>query len=329
MKSGYIGHSDQLMSLQQGVLTGGKQDGTRFINASNGCGLDVTVLPDRCMDLYQVRFDGRNLAFIYPCGVVHPSYFIRSDEGWVDTFTAGFLTTCGLSYTGLSVEDAGIKTSLHGVIGNMPAAFVNVQRMTADGVPEIKLSGEVYENLAGVNMKLVREITVRYGVNEVTIRDTVTNCGFKQTPHMIVYHCNFGYPLLSECAFIDINSRSVRGRTPWAEKNIAKWREIPVPCDSFEEMCFYHDVVPDADRLARVRLRNQAEHVGVEICYDPVTLDNFVQWSMFQKGEYVLGLEPCNATIDGRDDARRNGTLKYLEPGESVTHNLGFRFFRA
>ena len=327
MNREYIGHPDQCMTVQQGVLTGGKQQGVRFVNISNGSGLDLIVLPDRCMDLYQVRFKNKNCGFIYPCGIVHPSYFIRSDEGWIDTFAAGFLTTCGLSYTGIGADDDGIKTSLHGVIGNMPAVHMNIEREIADNVQIVRLSGEIHEHLSGANITLKRDITVSHKTNEIAIHDQVQNSGFKRTPHMIIYHCNLGYPLLSESAVIEVNSGAIRGRTRWAQENVGKWREIPGPQNEFEEMCFYHEIIPDADGLASAALKNPREHIGVEIRYNPCTLDNFVQWSMFKKGEYVLGLEPCNATIDGRDDARRNNTLKYLDPGENVTHNLVFRFF--
>ena len=328
MNNGYIGHPDQLMTVQQGVLTQGKQNGVRFIDISNGAGLELTVLADRCMDIYQVRFDGKNLAFINPCGIVHPSYFARSDEAWFGTFTAGFLTTCGLTTIGVGAEENGVKLNLHGVIGNMPATQVNVERGESDGVPFVKLTGEMSENMLGYNMTLTREITIRHGVNEIELRDTVTNLGHKTAPHMILYHCNMGYPLLSENAVIEINSSDTRGRTAHAQDNIDKWRIVQKPQTEFEEICFYHNIIPGADGLARAAIKNSAEHIGVEVRYDPRTLDRFVQWSMFQKGTYVVGLEPCNGTIDGRDDARRNGSLKQLDPGESVTHSLVFDFLR-
>ena len=37
-----------------------------------------------------------------------------------------------------------------------------------------------------------------------------------------------------------------------------------------------------------------------------------------------MGLEPCNATLDGRDLAREDGSLKILQPGESRVHQLRF-----
>ena len=52
------------------------------------------------------------------------------------------------------------------------------------------------------------------------------------------------------------------------------------------------------------------------------TLDHFVQWKMMGAGDYVMGLEPGNTTIDGIEDAIKNGSMKYLEPEESVNHEI-------
>ena len=56
------------------------------------------------------------------------------------------------------------------------------------------------------------------------------------------------------------------------------------------------------------------------------TLPHFVQWKNFVKGEYVMGLEPANCTIDGRSDALARGQMQFLEPGQSATYRLKFHF---
>ncbi|MGN1027200.1 MAG: DUF4432 family protein [Faecousia sp.] len=40
-----------------------------------------------------------------------------------------------------------------------------------------------------------------------------------------------------------------------------------------------------------------------------------------------MGLEPGNCTPDGRDVIRRQGKLKYLEPGESKTYQVSITLF--
>jgi len=322
----YIGHQDQLISVFESVLIGGKQNGVRVIHVSNGSGLEIVLLPDRCLDIYQVRFMGKNLNYIYPCGIVAPQYYNRTDESWIDTFYAGFLSTCGLTYTGLSVNDNGIETSLHGVIGNQPAENINIIRGADNEIPYVVISARINEHLCGVNLTLVREIKITYGINEINLTDCVENHMFEPSPHMIVYHCNLGYPLISEYAELVLPSNSVRGRTAWAKRNIDSWAKIEMPQDQYEEMCFYHKLQTDQNGWSSVTVRNPKENIGVNINFDTSTLDQFIQWNMFKKGEYVLGLEPSNCTIDGRDDARANGTLKVLPAGSSVRHRLKFSF---
>ena len=63
----YIGEPDQLMSVREARLLGGRQDGVRMIQLDNGGALECTILPGRAMDLYQVRYKGANLNYIAPC----------------------------------------------------------------------------------------------------------------------------------------------------------------------------------------------------------------------------------------------------------------------
>ena len=68
--------------------------------------------------------------------------------------------------------------------------------------------------------------------------------------------------------------------------------------------------------------------MGIAIEIDLSTLDHFVQWKMMGAGDYVMGLEPSNSTIDGIDDAVKNGSMKYLEPGETREYNLTFHILK-
>ena len=60
----------------------------------------------------------------------------------------------------------------------------------------------------------------------------------------------------------------------------------------------------------------------MRIHFDHKALPYFVQWRMLGKGEYVTGLEPANAPIDGRDKARASSQLPFLEPGEKRIYNF-------
>ena len=48
----------------------------------------------------------------------------------------------------------------------------------------------------------------------------------------------------------------------------------------------------------------------------------FTEWKMMGRRDYVLGLEPGNCHPDGRDVMRKEGTLKFLHPGEAITYEV-------
>ena len=50
----------------------------------------------------------------------------------------------------------------------------------------------------GENLVLTRRIEAQLGGRAIAILDRVENRGFRPTPHMLLYHFNFGWPLLDQ-----------------------------------------------------------------------------------------------------------------------------------
>ena len=67
----------------------------------------MTVSPDRNCDITRLRVNGMNLSYMRPCGYVAPAYYDSIGSNWLSSFTAGFLTTCGLQAVGSPCEDEG------------------------------------------------------------------------------------------------------------------------------------------------------------------------------------------------------------------------------
>lgn len=84
----------------------------RAVDVSTAAGLDYTVLPDRCMDIHQVRFQGKNACLLTPTGIVAPAYYDDAGDGLLKSFTGGFLTTCGLENIGRPSECDGAPLGL-------------------------------------------------------------------------------------------------------------------------------------------------------------------------------------------------------------------------
>jgi len=322
----YIGDIAQLFAVREYTMRYGRAEGVRAIDVVTGSGLEVTILPDRAMDIYQVRFEGRGLNYLTKTGLVSPVHFDRSDSGWLRSFTGGFLTTCGMRNIGVPSHDAYEDSAQHGTLGNIPAGHVNIIRSLDDGVPCVEISGTMNDSqMFGYCLELTRTFRFRYGENSFTFTDRVENTGCRTSPLMMLYHFNMGYPLLCEDSKLIIPTRKIRPRTPHAADFADKYLEITSPADDYEEMCYYHDLISAPDGGVSAGIANPRLGIKMMIGFNKNELDHFVQWKMLGKGEYVTGLEPGNATLDSRPDAAANGSLKFIAPGETKTYTLSVK----
>ena len=96
----YFGNPLQIRGAEQYIMQNGKGDGMHFIYVRNGLGLEAWISLDRCADLARVTFKGDNYSFMSPCGYVAPEYYNIDGTGFLESFTAGFCTTCGFSNVG-------------------------------------------------------------------------------------------------------------------------------------------------------------------------------------------------------------------------------------
>ena len=318
----YIGHPHQIAGVEEVTLSHGKGKGMTLLNIRNGRGLEITLLPDRCLDIARVTFKGDNMGYFSPCGYVAPAYYDKDGAGFLKSFTAGFMTTCGIDAVGSPCTDEGEVLPLHGRIGNTPCESY---RYTEDE-EEITAVGVVRDaTLFGRAYLLTRTYRISKCDNTFCVSDTVCNISNAIAPCMLLYHINLGYPLLSEEAKVFVPSTRVTPRNAHAGDHIDTCLQMEKPQADYEECCYYHDVTAHDD-LAAVSVYNPLISKGVKISYGKTALPFFTQWKMMGVREYVLGLEPGNCTPDGRDVLRRNGTLRELSPGEIYTTNITLTF---
>ena len=319
----YIGHDSQLYGVEELRLIGGKGDGMRLYQIHNGKGLDLTVSPDRNGDITRLRYKGMNMSYLSPSGYVAPAYYDSVGTNWLSSFTAGFLTTCGLNNVGTPNTDQGEVLPLHGSIANLPADYSYwAIEESENGTCLVVHSETKDETLFGRKLRLTREIKVSTDKNEFCIRDTIVNTGDKIEPYEILYHMNMGYPLLDEDSVIEILSAEVVPRNEHAATELAKWMHMQRPTAGYEECCYYHKF---ADKEGRAKIYQPKLGISLEICFDAEKLDGFVEWKMMGIRDYVLGLECGNCYPDGRDVMRKVGMLKFLGPGESQEYEVRIR----
>ena len=315
----YVGNPHQLCGVEEVRLVGGKGDGMRLFNVRNGGGLEFSVSLDRCADISRLTFKGDNMGFFAPCGYVSPKYYDKEGIGFLKSFTAGFFTTCGLTAVGTPCTDDGEVLPLHGTISNTPCENVSYE-ITEN---EIKIKALIRDaSLFAHKLVLEREYICPIGKNEIYLKDKVVNIGTKESPLEVLYHCNMGYPLLSENATIKVPSTEVAPRNEHSAEGIENCLVMETPQAGYEEKCYYHKLSGNSE----VSIYNKDIKKGVFMYFDTAELPFFTEWRMMGEGEYVLGLEPGNCTPDGRNVMRENGLLDILRPGEERIFHIKFAF---
>ena len=303
-------------------MVGGKAEGMQFIILRNGLGLELWLSLDRCADVMRVTYKGRNMGYLSPCGNVAPAFYDRVGDGFLKSFTAGFFTTAGLTAVGSPCTDDGEELPLHGTVSHIPAEFNGIEESgDAITVRATVRDGAVF----GRKLVMRREYRLSYTENTFSVHDTVCNEGDTTSPFMILYHCNMGYPLLSENSTVVIPHTGVKPRGAHAAAFADSALAMEPPQPRYEERCYYYDVQA-ADGRARVGIFNEDIRCGLVMEYDPAQLPCLTEWKMMGKKDYVLGLEPGNCTPDGRATLRRENRLHFIEPDRSADTAVTFRF---
>ena len=275
------------------------------------------------MDISIADYKGIPLAWRSPAGDVHPSYYDPQGFGWARSFSGGLLTGCGLTYLGAPCVDGGEELGLHGRLSNTPAVDVKTATQWIDDRCVFTVDGAVRESiLFGHDLILRRTIEIELGESIITLRDVVSNEGYHQSPFMILYNINAGWPLVDEDARLLLDAASTAPRDEEAAKGLERATMMSAPLPEFKEQVFYHDLKADGMGMATALLANMKLKLGLFVRYRQAELPRFTEWKMMGEGAYVLGMEPANCWVEGRARERERGTLQFLEPGEQKTISL-------
>lgn len=318
----YCGDLSQLFYAKKYRFSEGKADGMRAVDINNGSGLLFTVLPDRGMDIGQLSFKGINFSYISKSGYVAPEFYDERGSESKKSFTAGFLTGCGLTQAGAPCKSDGEELGQHGNMTSLPAEDFCADVDMEKEVPEIIVKGKMRHGyLFGPNLWLKREIKVQYGVNKISIEDTVENRDGNPCPYMILYHFNMGYPLLDENSVFDTSAEFVRPRDEEAKKGEDTRLRFSAPKLGFKEQVYYYKSKAESDGFCYAGVFNDNIKKGVRISFCPKELPNLLQWKNPGLGDYVLGIEPSNCYPEGREKQKEYG-LKIIDPFGKRTQKL-------
>ena len=320
LQKGYIGNPAQLVTLRRVTVSEGRAKGTELIEVKTAGALELEILPDAGLDIGQCRYKGINMSWMSKNGYDSPAAISPYETEFVNTFPGGLLYSCGLRSAGPANRDNGEWHPLHGRFHSLQAEHVSA---TIDG-DEVIVSGTIRETaLFGHCLEVKRVIRIPVFGSKVTVEDTVSNLTPRDEEIMQIYHCNFGYPLLSEKAKLVLPEvRETLPRTEFAKTGLGRECEFDAPIDSEEERVFFQKM----EREFWARLENPEIGVNMTISWSGETLPILSEWRSMASGDYVLGLEPTNCYISGRHDERENGTLPVLKAWESVKNQVTIAF---
>lgn len=316
-----VGNMDQIAFVRCSTLSGGRAEGMKVIDINNANGLSCTLLESRCLDISRLSYKGINLGFLAKPGLVSPQFCSSASGEFVHCFQAGMLYTCGLDNVGghISTDDGELPT--HGRLGISPCEDVNT---IIDWDNEIiVITGSIYQSmLFGSNLVLKRCITIPIFGNEIRIDDSIENLGFIDEDIMLLYHINFGWPLLSEATSLEIAGTNVEPRDDEAKKGIDRWNSFEKPSSIYNEQVFYHTPKKGENGLARATVFNKELSLGVKIEFDPSQLPNLIEWKSMKSGDYALGIEPSITRVGGREEESRANRLMTVKAGEMKNFNI-------
>jgi hypothetical protein len=308
-----LGNMDQLAGARSLCFTDGEAKGLNLIEVYNAAGLRFTVTADRCLDLYDCSYKGVNLSFHTKNGL--NTLRNPETEEFFEQWPGGMLSTCGLTNVGISCFDNGTHP-VHGRIGATSARHVGIQEGWEDDEYRITVSGETRQTrLYGPDLALRRSISTTLNSKALILTDTITNYNDADEEFMLLYHINFGYPLLdcdSEC-FSSHKHITLHGENCGSYKNMCKPNEEPL----------HQNYIHTTDALrACAAVINPALQLGCYIEYDTQNLPYMHQWKHMAAHDYVLALEPSNCLGLGRIEERKNGTIKVLHAYESNIYSI-------
>jgi hypothetical protein len=180
------------------------------------------------------------------------------------------------------------------------------------------VSGVVLDDREVPELRVERSITTFAGRGRVEIIDVTTNLGDQDAEAPLLYHCNFGYPLWTDGAVLELGDVETSPRDD-ASRRALRGQGNPPTMAEGDEWVLEHTLL---GRTGRAFITNRDLGVAVELSWDGAVLPMLNQWIDPNPGMAVLGLEPANCTTRGRAYERAHGGLPIIAAGGRRTTGI-------
>lgn len=338
------GNDNQLPAgcwVDREILSGGKQEGVELLTIFNGR-LIITVIPTRGMSVLRVedtQNPGFRLGWDSPVKqVVHPQFMhleSRGGLGWLEGFNE-WMCRCGLEYAGHPGLDefttntgdtSKMSLTLHGKIGNIPAHHVGVSVEKDGGKTKLAITGDVSEHMFfGPKLSLSTKLWTEPNADWFAIEDKVQNVGASEQEFQLIYHANYGVPLLGEGAKVLVPFKSVTPMNAGAAKAVQTYSTYKGPTPGFNEEVFLVEPLSENGSTLAV-LKDAAGEKATSIRWQTSELPHLTIWknTAATADGYVTGIEPATGYPFNRKIERKFGRVPKLKPNESRTFSLKFQ----
>ena len=326
---GKVANHRQAGGIETAVLDNGAQKGVRVAWVNTGTGLFFKVVLDRGMDIYEAFAGGRSIAWMSHVGTTPPDQSAQAGLNWLNYFAGGLLTTCGLTHVGGPESDEHGVRGLHDRIAMLPAEIESVvQPDLLRGRLEMSITGRMVQSttVLGPHLEMRRTISAKLGEPIIKIHDEVTNIGNTDAPHMILYHINFGFPLIDETTRLVWSGKwTSRAENDVIFNDVNDFRQCKPPIpehDGSGESAAFIDMDADADGNCRCEVVNDALPLRLIMRFRKDQLPWVTNWQHWGRNEYVTALEPGTHPPIGQAKARQEGSLIFLKPGETRCYDI-------
>jgi hypothetical protein len=314
-------------SVQLRTLHGGRQEGVQVIEVDNGA-MTFTIVPTRGFEVWKAEVGKLRLGWDSPVKeIIHPSYIRLTDNGgsgWVAGF-GGLMVRGGLASFGSPVQDGNEQLTLHGHVDYLPASHVSV-RYEAAPVPRLVFRGVVNETQSfAPQLRLTSEISTVIGKPEMVFDDQVTNLSDAPQEIQLLYHTNFGTPLLGAGAEFVAPVSRVAPMNAASAGGLANWNRYSGPhASGYAAQVFNMQLYGDAGGQTQAMLKSPDGGNGVLMRFDTKGLPYMSLWKneVTAKAGYVTGLEPGTGFPNPRPVERAAGRVPKLRGGESYRVHL-------
>ena len=321
-----VGDMSQVAGARRAELVEGNERGADLIEVFNASGLCFSVLPGRSLDIASAHYKGMSLCYRSNSGDLGPAFYEPQGYGWMRGFYGGMVVSCGMTFIGhpeVDPNEENEELPLHGRLSYIPAKNVGAEGNWEGEDYVVRVRGKMREAIVfGTNLELTREISTVLGEKCIRIHDRIENLDSKPTPLMFAYHCNPGFPLLDAGTRLVVHSTK---STEWLNDDQVGPEDYAVaaaPSNGDQDDVYIHR--PRADRQGNVHLGmiNDRLKLGLYWKYPKKEMPMLTQWQHFERGDYVGGVEPGNASMLGRAWNRKHRSLEYLDPGATREFHL-------